>query len=218
VVIRGYHRQSHLEGGGVDDRHQLATACIERRASAHRTARERIDEFGLLILRVGKGSCNQRSSEAIDEFGLIILRVGKGSCNQRSSEAIKSRTSAIRGRHGRSEPIRVSERQSKDSHMQFCGNQRQPEATRGNRMCTQMQLRGNHMKSNAIKRPSEAIRGHQCNSPANQAAPRPRRRAAAPRAPVGRGEGAMVSTCMQGEVQKRFSSPASTAASPGRMQ
>jgi hypothetical protein len=26
----------------------------------------------------------------------------------------------------------------------------------------------------------------------------------------------MVSTCMQGEVQKRFSSPASTAASPGR--
>jgi len=50
-------------------------------------------------------------------------------------------------------------------------------------MCTQMQLRGNHMKSDAIKRPSEAIRGHQSNSPANQAAPRPRRRAAAPRAP-----------------------------------
>jgi hypothetical protein len=105
VVIRGHQRQSHLEGGGVDDRHQLATACIERRAGAHRTARERVDEFGLLILRVGKGSCNQRSSEAI-----------------------KSRTSAIRGRHGRSEPIRVSERQSKDSHMQSCGNQRQPEA------------------------------------------------------------------------------------------
>jgi hypothetical protein len=151
VVIRGHQRQSHLEGGGVDDRHQLATACIERRAGAHRTARERVDEFGLLILRVGKGSCNQRSSEAsdefgliilrvgkgscnqrsseaIDEFGLIILRVGKGSCNQRSSEAIKSRTSAIMGRHGRSEPIRVSERRSKDSHMQSCGNQRQPEA------------------------------------------------------------------------------------------
>jgi hypothetical protein len=197
VVIRGHQRQSHLEGGGVDDRHQLATARIERRAGAHRTARERVDEFGLLILRVGKGSCNQRSSEAIgefgliilrvgkgscnhrsseaidefgllilrvgkgscnqrsseaigefgliilrvgkgscnqrsseaiDEFGLLILRVGKGSCNQRSSEAIKSRTSAIRGRHGRSEPIRVSERQSKDSHMQSCGNQRQPEA------------------------------------------------------------------------------------------
>jgi hypothetical protein len=83
VVIRGHQRQSHLEGGGVDDRHQLATACIERRASAHRTARERVDEFSLLILRVGKGSCNQRSSEAIDEFGLLILRVGKGSCNQR---------------------------------------------------------------------------------------------------------------------------------------
>ena len=28
----------------------------------------------------------------------------------------------------------------------------------------------------------------------------------------------MVSTCMQGAVQKRFSSPASTAVSPGRMQ
>ena len=89
MAIRGHQRQSHLEGGGVDDRYQHATACIERRAGAHRTARERVDEFGSLILRVGKGSCNQRSSEAIrghqrqSRVGLVQSVVIRG--NQRSS-------------------------------------------------------------------------------------------------------------------------------------
>ena len=204
MVIRGHQRQSHLEGGGVDDRHQLATACIEGRASAHRTARERVDEFGLLILRVGKGSCNQRSSKAI-----------------------KSRVSAIRGRHGRSEPIRVSERQSRDSHMQSCGNQRQPKAIGRALRCNQEAIRGHQRPSvqltcqsgSASSPPSSSSPASTCGKRRGRhgehlhAEARTSRGSAAPRAPrLPRG------VCNEGGNQHamRFSIPASTAASPGR--
>ena len=52
--FRGHQRHAHLEGGGVDDRYKLATARIERRTGARGTAGKRVDELGLLILRVGK--------------------------------------------------------------------------------------------------------------------------------------------------------------------
>ena len=98
MAIRGHQRQSHLEGGGVDDRYQHATACIERRAGAHRTARERVDEFGSLILRVGKGSCNQRSSEAIKSEQLTC-QSGSASCPP-SSSSPASTCGKMRGRQG----------------------------------------------------------------------------------------------------------------------
>jgi hypothetical protein len=177
VVIRGHQRQSHLEGGGVDDRHQLATACIERRAGAHRTARERVDEFGLLILRVGRARAIRGHQRQLT--------------NSDSSYCESGRARAIRGHQrqltnsdcsycesGRARAIRGHQRQSRVGLVLsevVMGDQSQSGSVRGNQrtlICNHVATRGNQRQSDvhsdAIERESyeircnqEAIRGHQ---------------------------------------------------------